>query len=58
MIKRNGLENKNISHEENLTEKTNEKIEKLNNIQQTRENFSKTTNGMDIILAKFDELKK
>ncbi|WP_279289840.1 hypothetical protein [Clostridium botulinum] len=41
-----------------MTEKTNEKIEKLNNIQQTRENFSKTTNGMDIILAKFDELKK
>ncbi|APF27049.1 marR family protein [Clostridium sporogenes] len=59
LIKRNRLENKNISHHENLTEKTNEKLNKiLNNIQRAKENFSKTTNEMDIILTKFDELKK
>ncbi|RII32750.1 chemotaxis protein [Clostridium chromiireducens] len=45
-----------------LTKEANDEIEKLknrvNNIQQARSNFSKVNNEVDIIVAKFDELKR
>ncbi|CUU45364.1 methyl-accepting chemotaxis protein [Clostridium beijerinckii] len=45
-----------------LTEDANDEIEKLKNrlknIQQARNNFSKVSNEIDIIVSKFDELKK
>ena len=45
-----------------LTEEANDEIEKLKNrlknIQQARNNFSKVSNEIDIIVTKFDELRK
>lgn len=45
-----------------LTEEANDEIEKLknrvNSIQKARSNFSEVSNEVDIIVAKFDELRK
>jgi len=45
-----------------LTEDANDEIEKLKNrlknIQQSRNNFSKLSTEIDIIVSKFNELKK